>query len=133
MNAALRQRVQERAGDQCEYCHLRQEHQPLCKFHVEHIVPRQHGGLDDVENLALACFHCNLQKGTNLTGIDPESNRTVRLFHPRKDRWPDHFVWQGVELKGLTAIGRVTGRVLKVNAPRRLELRATLLKWTRLD
>lgn len=31
---------------------------------VEHIVPRAHGGTDDVENLAIACRRCNMQKGT---------------------------------------------------------------------
>src|SRR5437016_3905081 len=39
------------------------------RFHVEHIVARQHGGSDTVENLALACPECNRHKGTNLTGI----------------------------------------------------------------
>jgi len=31
---------------------------------LEHIVPRCHGGDDDVENLALACARCNHLKGT---------------------------------------------------------------------
>jgi hypothetical protein len=29
------------------------------RFHVEHIVPRQHGGTDDPNGLALACDRCN--------------------------------------------------------------------------
>jgi hypothetical protein len=133
MEAALRQRVRARAGDRCEYCHLRQAHQPVCRLHVEHILPRQHGGGDAEQNLALACFHCNLHKGTNLTGIDPNSGGVVRLFHPRTDDWAEHFAWRGVELVGLTATGRTTIRVLRMNAPRRLELRASVLRWSQLD
>lgn len=133
MDARLRQQVRERGGHRCEYCHLRQEHQPASCFHIEHIIPRQHGGRDDETNLALACFHCNLHKGTNLTGIDPESHEVVRLFHPRQELWAGHFVWRGIELVGLTAVGRTTLRVLKMNAPRRLELRAAVLAWSKFD
>ena len=54
MDAALRKVVRQRAGGRCEYCHLPEEFSEL-SFHVEHIIPRQHGGTDDPENLALAC------------------------------------------------------------------------------
>lgn len=30
---------------------------------IEHIVPRHHGGTDELENVALACARCNAQKG----------------------------------------------------------------------
>lgn len=40
-------------------------------FHVDHIIPRQHGGLTQLDNLALACLHCNRHKGPNLAGLDP--------------------------------------------------------------
>jgi hypothetical protein len=36
------------------------------------------------ENLAFACYHCNLHKGPNLSGIDQESGALVRLFNPRE-------------------------------------------------
>jgi hypothetical protein len=72
-------------------------------------------------------------KGRTSPALIPESNQTVRLFHPRKDRWQDHFAWRGVELAGLTAIGSTTVRVLKINAPRRLGLRISVLKWSKLD
>jgi len=32
---------------------------PLIAFHIEHIVPRQHGGTDDPGGLTLACDRCN--------------------------------------------------------------------------
>lgn len=63
MDASLRQRVWERAGDRCEYCQLRQEQSPFARLQIEHIWARQHGGGDNFENLALACIDCKLRKG----------------------------------------------------------------------
>ena len=94
MDAALRQLVRQRAGGRCEYCHFPQDLSEL-QFHVEHILPRQHGGTDDPGNLALACPECNLLKGPNLTAIEPISGTVVRLFHPRRDIWLDHFEFKG--------------------------------------
>jgi len=68
MDAQLRQLVWTRAGYQCEYCRLPQEFSGL-RFHIEHVTPRQHGGRDDADNLALACPDCNLRKGPNLTRL----------------------------------------------------------------
>jgi hypothetical protein len=122
MDARLRRLVRQRAGDVCEYCGLRQEQEPL-PFHVEHIMPRQHGGADTPDNLALACHHCNLHKGPNLAGLDPESGQLIRLFHPRADRWEEHFARFGNEIVGLTPIGRATVEVLRMNEDGRAELR----------
>ena len=72
IDAATRRLVRERAGNRCEYCGLLQAHLTFSVFHIEHIIARQHGGSDDPDNLALACYHCNWHKGTNLTGIDPD-------------------------------------------------------------
>lgn len=36
---------------------------PLSCATVEHIVPRVHGGGDDLDNLAIACARCNAEKG----------------------------------------------------------------------
>jgi len=123
MDAALRQFVRRRADNHCEYCGLAQEKEPL-SFHVEHILPRQHGGDNSPANLALACQHCNLHKGTNLSGLDPETSAPTRLFHPRQDDWAEHFVEREGEITGRTAIGRATVRLLKMNEGGRLELRA---------
>jgi hypothetical protein len=122
MDAPLRRLVRQRADDVCEYCGLRQEQEPL-PFHVEHIVPRHHGGADTPDNLALACHHCNLHKGPNLAGLDPESGQLTRLFDPRADRWEEHFARLGNEIVGLTAIGRTTVEVLRMNEDGRAELR----------
>src|SRR5689334_17900677 len=79
MDTATRDLVRRRADERCEYCQLRQEHSEL-RHHIEHITAKQHGGSDDSDNLALACHRCNLHKGPNLTGIDPETEQVTRLF-----------------------------------------------------
>lgn len=126
MDQALRLLVRRRAGDACEYCRLPQSASPYVRFHVEHIVARQHGGADVDDNLALACSFCNYHKGPNIAGVDPESGRLVRLFHPRHDRWDEHFAWQGVALVGRSEVSRATIVVLRINHRQRIELRRDL-------
>jgi hypothetical protein len=111
---ALRRLVKERACDRCEYCRLPQA-QSVLSFHVEHILPRQHGGESHSENLALACPHGNWHKGPNLSGIDPDTRSPERLFHPRQDDWELHFGAIDGLLTGKTAIGRTTIWVLAMN------------------
>jgi hypothetical protein len=122
MDARLRQLVRRRAEGHCEYCGMAQEQEPL-RFHVEHIMARQHGGADVEENLALACNHCNSHKGPNLAAPDPQTGDLTRLFDPRLDQWPEHFARRGGEIIGQTPIGRATVRLLRMNLDGRLELR----------
>ena len=114
-----------RAGNRCEYCQRHQDDSPLAPLQIEHIIPKKHGGSDEIENLALACIDCNLRKGPNLTGIDPETGEITRLFHPRRQSWSAHFEWAGIYLVGKTAVGRTTVRVLSMNSDDRLALRAS--------
>ena len=123
MDARLRQLVRQRAGNKCEYCGLAHGREPL-PFHIEHIIPRQHGGANVAENLALACHHCNLHKGPNLAGLDPRTGELTRLFHPRLDDWAEHFLQREGEITGRTPVGRATVRLLRMNEDGRLELRA---------
>jgi len=126
IDAALRRLVAQRAGGHCEYCRLHRDHQPTVPFHIEHIIARQHGGDDSADNLALSCHRCNLHKGTNLTGIDPQTKKTTHLFHPRRQRWIDHFEIRDGHIIGLSDIGRTTASLLQMNAPERIDLRVTL-------
>src|SRR4051794_27297769 len=64
-------------------------------FHVEHIVPSSRGGTSDPDNLAWSCPGCNLRKSDRTEAVDPTSGMVVALFHPRRDRWSDHFRWEG--------------------------------------
>ena len=126
MGTATRALVRERADNRCEYCLL---HQEYCEFthHIEHIISKQHGGRDAVDNLALACHRCNLKKGPNLTGVDPVTGELAPLFHPRRNRWEEHFAFQNTRIEGLTPTGRATVQLLAMNDARRLELRLELL------
>lgn len=123
MDAAVRDAVRQRAMSRCEYCHAPEGARSRLRFHTEHIVARQHGGGDALENLALACHLCNAQKGPNLSGIDPGTATLVPLFHPRRDRWEDHFTESVGEILGLTPAGRATVAVLGMNHPARIALR----------
>ena len=127
MDAALRQFVWDRAGDACEYCHLPQQFDAM-PFQIDHILARKHGGATAAENLALSCYDCNVYKGPNIAGIDPETLEVTRLFHPREDDWDDHFAWNGAELTGRTPAGRSTIDVLKINLPQRTEHRRNLIE-----
>jgi hypothetical protein len=118
MDAALRAAVRRRAALRCEYCRIEQQHAPFAAFHVEHIVPRKHGGQTILSNLVLACARCNLHQGPNLAGVDPESREVVPLFDPRTHRWEEHFQREGPRIVGRTATGRATVEVLCFNAPR---------------
>jgi hypothetical protein len=127
MDTATRELVRRRAERRCEYCRLSEDDDPLFEFHVEHIIAKQHGGTDSVRNLALACDQDNLRKGPNLTGIDPQTGKVTRLFHPRRHKWWWHFHWDGPFLVGRTAIGRATIAVLGMNLSQRVALREELI------
>ncbi len=96
-------------------------------FEIDHVIASKHGGETALKNLALACPSCNRYKGPNIAGIDPVSGRTVRLFHPRRDRWTKHFEWDGPRLMSLTRIGRATVETLRINHPISVATREDLL------
>jgi hypothetical protein len=127
MDASIRKRVRDRGRGRCEYCLLPQTAIWL-RFHVEHIIARQHGGEDDVENLALACPQCNSFKGPNLASIDPKTARLTRLFNPRRDAWQRHFALVGAEIIGRTIAGRATVALLQMNSEEMLLLRRELIE-----
>ena len=126
MDTATRNLVRQRAKNRCEYCLLLQDRSELT-HHIEHVIAKQHGGSDEAGNLALACHRCNLRKGPNVTGIDPDTEEIVVLFHPRRDEWSRHFRFHGPYIEGITPTGRATVRLLTLNDARRLELRAELI------
>ncbi len=125
MDANVRRLVRERAHQRCEYCRLAEAYVYI-PHHIDHIRPKQHGGDDSLANLALACQGCNLKKGTNLAGIDPESGAMVALFNPREQTWSEHFAFQGALIVGTTPVGRVTVQVLDMNSRGRIKIREDL-------
>jgi hypothetical protein len=127
VNRELVRTVWRRAGRRCEYCLIPQSALPL-PFQVDHVVAEKHGGRTVESNLALACPHCNRFKGPNIAGLDPDSGQPMRLFHPRRDVWVEHFEFDGPRIIGRTPIGRLTVHVLAMNADDLLLIRVELLK-----
>jgi hypothetical protein len=125
IDAALRALIRERAGHRCEYCRLHEDDYDVVAFHVEHVIARQHGGLDLPDTLCWACAECNWAKGPNLAGI--LAGKLYPLFNPRKQNWRRHFRWDRTTLVGKTKIGIVTVKVLNINDAARLKLRENLL------
>ena len=122
--AEVEREVAARAADRCEYCLMHQSLQGA-RFHLEHIVPIVRGGATDLANLAWACPGCNLRKSDRVDGADPDSGTgiTVRLYHPRKDRWGEHFNFDDYHIVGITAVGRATVAILDLNHARRIRIR----------
>jgi hypothetical protein len=123
----LRRLVRSRAAECCEYC-LVPERLTLAVHWVDHIVAEKHGGQTEESNLALSCVLCNQRKGSDLTSIDPQTGEITPLFHPRRDRWLDHFRLLGALIEPLTATGRVTVRLLQLNHLDRIEERELVLR-----
>ena len=118
--------VAERGRHQCEYCHAPEVIFNVA-FEVKHIIPTSRGGLDELQNLALACRICNLRKLDYIDGIDSLSQQITRLFNPRIDTWDDRFEVQKeppFRLEGKTPIGRATVERLQMNTPVQLRARA---------
>jgi hypothetical protein len=99
-------------------------------FPVDHITPASQGGPTTKDNLALGCPLCNGHKSDKTEGFDEETGQTVPLFNPRKDDWSDHFRWSDdqTEIIGLTATGRATVAVLKLNSAPRVQMRRLWLE-----
>ena len=128
MKESVRDFVRGRAADRCEYCLLPQTAAPFFTFHVEHIDASQHVRDDRPENLCLACPRCNLNKGPNVATLLDEDRRLIRLFHPRNDRWAEHFVVRAGRIDGCSETGVATARLLRMNEPDRVALRRVLVE-----
>lgn len=118
------EQVRKRASYLCEYCHSNERWQYI-PFTIDHVVPISAGGEDTIENLALACFHCNRQKSDKYSVMDELTGNEVSLFNPRQMTWAEHFEWSkdGLEILPRSEIGRVTIELLKLNRERVLQIR----------
>ena len=122
---ALRELVRSRAAGVCEYCRI-SERFTLAEHEIDHVIAVKHGGQTGLENLALCCVVCNRFKGSDIASIDPETGQLTPLFHPRLDSWDDHYEFRNGEILGLTATGRATVRLLRMNRPTRVKERQFL-------
>ena len=118
-----------RARGACEYCLLPTEG----GFHIDHIIPPswwleyanntlpqltpvpERSGPDHLDNFAWCCPFCNGRKGQQLT--HRIGGQLHRLFDPRTDRWPEHFIFihEYLHIVGLTAVGQATVEALGIN------------------
>ena len=118
LSQVLQRRLAQADNRHCAYCHTKEANtgQPMT---VDHILPRAQGGLTVFENLCFACRLCNEFKGSQISAVDPLSGAATTLFHPRREVWAEHFVWDetSVTLLGLTATGRATIIALQINHP----------------
>jgi len=127
VTAQQKKAVAERANGCCEYCRS-QVRFAIQPFSIEHIIPRSAGGETVLDNLALSCQGCNNHKYNKTEGRDPVSDDTVPLYHPRKQRWSNHFAWNDdfTLIIGLTPIGRSTVEALQLNREGVVNLRRVL-------
>ncbi len=129
ITSELRQLVANRARGCCEYCYS-QSRFAMQSFSVEHIKPLSKGGLSTEANLALSCQGCNNHKYNKIESYDPATNQRVPLFHPREQKWSDHFIWNDDYslVIGITATGRATVEALQLNRDGLVNLRRVLYK-----
>lgn len=123
----LRRLVRTRACRRCEYCLIHEEdahftHRP------DHIIAHKHRGATDENNLAWACYLCNLLKGSDIASVDFETGQIVRLFNPRLDAWTDHFRLEDGRIVPMSSIGRVTEYLLQFNRPQTVQERRWLIE-----
>jgi hypothetical protein len=127
---SLRQRVVAESRNQCAYCHTLTSITGA-RLVLDHIIPEAAGGQVIWDNLCVACHSCNEFKGVQVEAEDPLTDKRAPLFHPRRQRWREHFCWSadGSVLIGLTPTGRATVVALHMNHPLIVEAR---LRWVRV-
>lgn len=75
-----RQNVFERDKNTCQYCGRKFERKDL---NIDHVVPRQHGGLTTWTNVVCSCIKCNARKANRT----PEQAGMHLVKKPKKPRW----------------------------------------------
>ena len=81
----------------CLHCNARLliglDGEPISRATIEHIMPRNHGGSDDLSNLGIACARCNSEKGVRHDHKQKNDARlqevVAKLAEKRRARWRD--------------------------------------------
>jgi diadenosine tetraphosphate (Ap4A) HIT family hydrolase len=60
VSGSARYEVLKHAGGRCELCGIPMKERAI---EIDHVIPRKHGGTDDLENLQALCWKCNQNKG----------------------------------------------------------------------
>ncbi len=101
--------------------------EPLYRHEPDHVIAVKHGGLTARENLAYSCFDCNRTKGSDIASLDPLTGALTALYSPRTHEWAEHFRFNGPVIEALTPVSRVTVALLRLHAPIRITIRASLM------
>jgi len=123
----VKQLVIDRTNAVCEYCKYPEE-ESFYVFHIDHIISLKHGGSDLEDNLSYSCPPCNRYKGSDIGTIIGDDEVLIRLYHPRRDRWEDHFSWDGAQIVPLSDVGIATVQLLKMNHVDRLIERQRIIQ-----
>jgi 5-methylcytosine-specific restriction endonuclease McrA len=75
-----RQNIFERDRNTCQYCGKKFDRKDM---NIDHVVPRQQGGLTNWTNVVCSCVDCNRRKGSRT----PEQARMHLVRKPKKPRW----------------------------------------------
>ncbi|MBK9017961.1 MAG: hypothetical protein IPM82_30140 [Saprospiraceae bacterium] len=67
-----------------------------------------------------------MEKGTNLATLLEPNGELVRLFHPRKQNWFEHFTTEQGKIIPISRTGEATARLLEFNLQERVDVRLTL-------
>jgi len=131
ISPAKRLLIATRAAFLCEYCRIPEDFSTDV-FNIEHVNSLLHGGTNADNNMAYSCGGCNANKHFHISWNDPQTGTLVPLFHPRKDKWLEHFSWSEdlTLLAGLTPEGRATIDLLKMNRLGLVNLRKALLSYS---
>lgn len=78
ISGTLRYEILRRAKFRCELCGISAEEKAL---QVDHIVPRNKGGVDDLSNLQALCYTCNAMKRDR---DDTDFRRVAEAYHHRE-------------------------------------------------
>ena len=93
LSGTLKYEVLKRAKFRCELCGISAEEKAL---EVDHIVPRRHGGTDEISNLQALCYSCNAMKrdrdDTDFRGIAKtyDDRKAGCVFCEANDRISGH-------------------------------------------
>lgn len=130
VSGELRLLVIERAKSCCEYCLLHQDDHYL-SHEVDHIIALKHRGETIESNLCLSCIDCNRYKGSDIGSFDLDTQTFTGLYNPRTMRWREHFALNEGLIIPLTAEGRITEFLLRLNSDERLTRRRGLITLNR--
>lgn len=119
LSESIKNQVISRANKCCECC-LKSNLVAYVSHQIDHIISLKHGGNNDIDNLAYACYLCNVNKGSDIgTVLLPERTFT-RLYNPRTDNWNEHFeIFEG-KFYPKTPIAEATIKILQLNEIERI-------------